>query len=308
MNTLGLLCAFAAVVTCRASLQGPVVSHAVVSHTPAATVAIHAPAAPVVPYASVGLHARVPLAPATSQYRTQDELGQYSFGYSGGPSSRSESRDAYGNVRGSFSYVDSYGNVQSQSYVADDYGFRVIGTDLPRHKRSFGTYPASTGPLSTVSHVAPVVHAGPAVAPVVHTAHSVAPVAHAVHAVAHATSLGGFPYGHHSVPSFSSYNSHLTHPLLSALRHKRSYGSYPASTGPLSTVSHVVAPVVHAAHAVTPVVHAARVVAPTVPALHAVAPVASPPRSFAYGYHAVPSVTSYRSHVAHPLLNHGLAY
>ncbi|XP_047497350.1 uncharacterized protein LOC125044624 [Penaeus chinensis] len=43
--------------------------------------------------------------PVKSQYHAQDELGQYSFGYNAGDSARQESRDAYGNVRGSFSYV-----------------------------------------------------------------------------------------------------------------------------------------------------------------------------------------------------------
>ncbi|XP_042882771.1 uncharacterized protein LOC122259859 [Penaeus japonicus] len=47
-----------------------------------------------------------PVAPIQSQYHAQDELGQYSFGYAGGPSSRAESRDAFGVVRGSYNYVD----------------------------------------------------------------------------------------------------------------------------------------------------------------------------------------------------------
>ncbi|XP_063585299.1 uncharacterized protein LOC134762682 [Penaeus indicus] len=301
MNTLGLLCAFAAVVSCQAGYLGS----SVVSHAPAAAVAVHAPVALAAPYVSVGHHDPVPLAPAASQYHAQDELGQYSFGYSGGPSSRSESRDAYGNVRGSFSYVDSYGNVQSQHYVADDYGFRVSGTNLPRHKRSYGSYPASTGPLATVSHVAPVVHAAPTF-------------------VSAASPLGGFSYGHHAVPSFASYRSHVAHPFVNVLRHKRSYGTFPASTGPLSTVSqltpvvhaapavapvvHAVSPVVHAAHAVAPVVHAAHAVSPVVHAAHAVAPAFSPITSFPYGHHRVPSVTSYRSHLAHPLLTKAVDY
>ncbi|XP_068221009.1 cuticle protein 6-like [Palaemon carinicauda] len=72
-----------------------------------------------------------PVAPIQSQYHAQDELGQYSFGYSGGPSSRSETRDAFGVVRGSFNYVDSEGKVQTQHYVADALGFRVSATNLP---------------------------------------------------------------------------------------------------------------------------------------------------------------------------------
>ncbi|XP_063584855.1 uncharacterized protein LOC134762399 [Penaeus indicus] len=72
-----------------------------------------------------------PVAPIQSQFHAQDEIGQYSFGYAGGPSSRSESRDAFGIVRGSYNYVDSEGKVQTQHYVADALGFRVSGTNLP---------------------------------------------------------------------------------------------------------------------------------------------------------------------------------
>lgn len=92
--------------------------------------------------------------PVRSQYHAQDYYGQYSFGYNAGTSARDETRDAYGNVRGSFSYIDSNGNLQTQHYVAGKGGFRVEGTNLPvqasqgqRHKRSYATFPASTGPL-----------------------------------------------------------------------------------------------------------------------------------------------------------------
>ncbi|XP_066938182.1 cuticle protein 19.8-like [Macrobrachium rosenbergii] len=72
-----------------------------------------------------------PVAPIQTQYHSQDELGQYAFGYAGGPASRAESRDAFGIVRGSYNYVDSEGKVQTQHYVADALGFRVSGTNLP---------------------------------------------------------------------------------------------------------------------------------------------------------------------------------
>merc|ERR1719495_1838386 len=72
-----------------------------------------------------------PVAPIQSQYHAQDEIGQYSFGYAGGPSSRSETRDAFGIVRGSYNYIDSEGEVQTNHYVADALGFRVSGTNLP---------------------------------------------------------------------------------------------------------------------------------------------------------------------------------
>ncbi|XP_064103711.1 uncharacterized protein LOC135213616 isoform X2 [Macrobrachium nipponense] len=71
--------------------------------------------------------------PAKSHYHSQDEFGRYAFGYNTGDSSRDETRDAYGHVRGSYSYVDANGEVQIQHYVADDKGFRVTGTNLPVH-------------------------------------------------------------------------------------------------------------------------------------------------------------------------------
>ncbi|CAL4061170.1 unnamed protein product [Meganyctiphanes norvegica] len=76
-------------------------------------------------------HYAAPYAPIQTQYHSQDELGQYSFGYAGGPSNRAETRDAYGNVRGSYNYIDSNGQTQTQHYVADHLGFRVSGTNLP---------------------------------------------------------------------------------------------------------------------------------------------------------------------------------
>ncbi|XP_047498077.1 uncharacterized protein LOC125045058 [Penaeus chinensis] len=70
------------------------------------------------------------------QFHAQDELGRYAFGYSGGPSSRAETRDALGHVRGSFSYVDPHGKIQYQHYVADDHGFRITSaSNLPQQRR-----------------------------------------------------------------------------------------------------------------------------------------------------------------------------
>ncbi|XP_071537163.1 cuticle protein 6-like [Panulirus ornatus] len=71
------------------------------------------------------------MAPIHSQYGAQNEFGQYSFGYNAGLSARNEMRDAFGNVQGSFNYVDANGKVQTQQYVADALGFRVSGTNLP---------------------------------------------------------------------------------------------------------------------------------------------------------------------------------
>merc|ERR1719412_2846559 len=65
------------------------------------------------------------------QYHAQDEFGQYSFGYAGGPSARTETRDGYGVVRGSIVVPDANGILQTQNYIADAAGFRIVGTNLP---------------------------------------------------------------------------------------------------------------------------------------------------------------------------------
>ena len=83
--------------------------------------------------------------PVISQFHAQDELGQYSYGYSGGPSSKIETKNAEGVVQGGFSYVDPVGAIQSQKYVADVAGFRTEGTNIPsttsRKRRSVsGTF------------------------------------------------------------------------------------------------------------------------------------------------------------------------
>ncbi|CAL4062172.1 unnamed protein product, partial [Meganyctiphanes norvegica] len=187
MNALRLFSGIAVVVGCHASLLPastlplthaghlPALTsyapHALTHHAQlpaAASYAVGYNAASYAPHA-LNQYAQVPAvasyAPSvqTTQHHSQDEYGQYDFGYSGGPSSRHETGDAYGNVRGSYSYVDAYGQVQKQSYVADAHGFRVVGTNLPTSghhhlgKRSAdASYPASTGPLAVVHHaVAP---------------------------------------------------------------------------------------------------------------------------------------------------------
>jgi len=80
---------------------------------------------PTVPYSIV--------IPSTShQYQVQDDLGQYSYGYSGGPSAKVETKTLDGVTRGKYSYVDGNGLIQTASYVADDVnGFRVAATNIP---------------------------------------------------------------------------------------------------------------------------------------------------------------------------------
>jgi len=97
------------------------------------------------------------VAPAhtSSQYHAQDELGQYSYGYAGGPSSKSEVKTADGVTRGSYSYVDANNIVQTVNYVADPVnGFRVAATNLP-------VAPAPVGPLPVAAHPVAYNLAGP---------------------------------------------------------------------------------------------------------------------------------------------------
>lgn len=72
-------------------------------------------------------------APLLSQYHSQDDLGQYSYGYSGGLSSKTETKTLDGITRGSYSYVDAEGRLQSVEYTADAMnGFRAAATNLPK--------------------------------------------------------------------------------------------------------------------------------------------------------------------------------
>merc|ERR1712013_109580 len=68
----------------------------------------------------------------SSQFHAQDEFGQFSFGHAGGPSARTEARNAYGVTTGSYQYIDANGLLQTVNYIADPVnGFRVAGINLP---------------------------------------------------------------------------------------------------------------------------------------------------------------------------------
>jgi len=92
--------------------------------------------------------AAVPVGVTASQYHAQDELGQYSYGYAGGPSAKSEAKDAAGNVRGSYSYIDGNGLTQTVNYVADPVnGFRVAATNLPVGPAPVGQVAIAASPI-----------------------------------------------------------------------------------------------------------------------------------------------------------------
>lgn len=71
------------------------------------------------------------VSPIKSQYHTQNELGQYAYGYNDGYSTKSETKHANGLTEGSYSYVDPNGVLQQYKYESDENGFRVSGTNLP---------------------------------------------------------------------------------------------------------------------------------------------------------------------------------
>merc|ERR1711971_1085495 len=96
----------------------------------------------------------------STQFHAQDEFGQFSFGHAGGPSARTEARNAYGVTTGSYQYIDANGLLQTVNYVADPVnGFRVAGTNLP-------VGPAALAAPEVAPLVAPTFTPEPLVAPV----------------------------------------------------------------------------------------------------------------------------------------------
>lgn len=87
----------------------------------------------------IGAPAAIPAAVNTgssSQYRSQDNLGQYSFGYdeagATGGSFRQEKSDALGNRVGSYGLTGADGRVRIVNYVADANGYRAnVQTNEP---------------------------------------------------------------------------------------------------------------------------------------------------------------------------------
>uniref|UniRef100_A0A0A9W1G0 Cuticle protein 6 n=1 Tax=Lygus hesperus TaxID=30085 RepID=A0A0A9W1G0_LYGHE len=99
----------------------------------------------------------------TSQYHSQDELGQYSYGYAGGPSAKEEIKTADGITRGGYSYIDANGIVQSASYVSDPVnGFRVAATNLPAGPAVPAGPSVVAAAPAVVAAPAPVLAAAPA--------------------------------------------------------------------------------------------------------------------------------------------------
>lgn len=113
-------------------------------------------------------HLAVPAVPAaintgaSSQYRSQDNLGQYSFGYdeagATGGSFRHEKSDALGNRIGSYGLTGADGRVRVVNYVADANGYRAtVQTNEP------GTEPRDTANVAMNKGAPVAVAAAPAV-------------------------------------------------------------------------------------------------------------------------------------------------
>merc|ERR1739838_925371 len=112
--------------------------------------------APVVQYAPIAVQpAHVPTE-YKSQYHSQDELGQFSFGHISADQAHHQVRDFTGAVQGSYTYIDADGEQVVAHYIADSNGFRVSSNALPVAPPFDGVAPE--GPVAPVAPelVAPV--------------------------------------------------------------------------------------------------------------------------------------------------------
>lgn len=119
--------------------------------------------------------------PVSNQFHAQDNLGQYTYGYAGPLSSKTETKTADGITRGGYSYIDANGVLQNIQYVADSvHGFRVQATNLPEApavtligpkvtaavvgpKEEPPVQPISIQPVAPPVNYAPIYHSVPAV-------------------------------------------------------------------------------------------------------------------------------------------------
>ncbi|CAL4059565.1 unnamed protein product [Meganyctiphanes norvegica] len=87
--------------------------------------------APAVSFAPVVLQPAAVPVDIASQYHTQDEFGQFTFGHASLGQAHQQTRDFTGAVRGSYTYVDPEGEQVVAHYIADAGGFRVSSNALP---------------------------------------------------------------------------------------------------------------------------------------------------------------------------------
>jgi len=121
---------------------------------------------------------------ASTQYRSQDNLGNYAFGYnedhSTGGTFRRETGDSWGNKVGSYGLRDVDGRVRVVNYVADGLGFRAaISSNEPGVAPQLHQAATINKPVAAVV-AAPLV-AAPAVAAPVYAPNAYAAPAYASH-------------------------------------------------------------------------------------------------------------------------------
>lgn len=98
----------------------------------------------------------VAIVPSVSHYHSQDDWGQYSYGYHGGPSAKQETRTLDGVTSGGYSYIDANNIVQTVSYVSDPVnGFRVAATNIPQQAPHIVDPAHLVAPLAPVHFIAP---------------------------------------------------------------------------------------------------------------------------------------------------------
>jgi len=87
--------------------------------------------APVVPFTPIAIQPVVAPVDLASQYHSQDEFGQFTFGHASLGQAHQQTRDFTGAVRGSYTYLNPDGEQVVAHYVADAGGFRVSSNALP---------------------------------------------------------------------------------------------------------------------------------------------------------------------------------
>lgn len=108
---------------------------------------------------------------ASAQFRSEDNVGNYNFGYNedhtSGGTFRREAGDAHGNVAGSYGLRDADGRIRIVNYIANDDGFKAdIQTNEP------GVEPKDTADASFNKAASVLVETVAAPAPIVAVPHA----------------------------------------------------------------------------------------------------------------------------------------
>ncbi|CAG2101267.1 unnamed protein product [Medioppia subpectinata] len=192
---------------------------------------------------------------ASSQFRSQDNIGNYAFGYNedhstGGTFRREEG--APGVQVGSYGLRDADGRVRVVNYVADAGGFRAnIQTNEPGVEPKDPANVLINKAQAIVAAAAPVVAAAPLVAaPAVHHTVAAAPVVS--HYGAPLVSHYNAPVAHYAAPVQShSYSTHTQHVAGAPLVH--TYAAAPVVqthlAAPLAAPVAYATKTIHSAHA-----------------------------------------------------------